>query len=170
MELFTDLANLVTSIGWVPFLCFALGLVLVMIEIFAPGFGFPGISGTILLLIGVVLTAKTLLQAFVMVIIILIILGIALAAVFRSAAKGRLSRTLILSDSMKKESGYISTTDLESFMNKEGYTITNLRPAGAADFDGIKLDVVSESSFIAKGTKVKIIMVSGPRIVVREIE
>ncbi|MGE4282879.1 MAG: NfeD family protein [Clostridia bacterium] len=170
MELFMDLTNLVADTGWIPILCFALGIGLILIEMLAPGFGVPGISGIVLLLLGVVMTAKTLFQAFIMIIIILAILGIAVAVILRSATKGHLSKSLILSDSMKKESGYISTEALDSFINKEGITATNLRPSGSVDFDGIKLDAVSESSFITKDTKVKVIKISGPRIVVREIE
>lgn len=160
----------ITNIGVIQALCLIIGLILVIIEMFFPGFGAPGITGLILLVVGVLLTAKSLLEALILVIVILAVLGVALALVFRSASKGRLSRILVLSDSLKKELGYSGTEDLESFLNKEGVTITVLRPSGIADFNGVKLDVVSESSFIPKDARVKVIEVSGPRVVVREIK
>jgi len=46
---------------------------------------------------------------------------------------------------------------------------TVLRPSGIVNFDGIKLDVVSEGEFIQPGSKVKIIKVEGRRIVVKKI-
>ncbi|WML34888.1 NfeD family protein [Clostridium sp. OS1-26] len=49
-----------------------------------------------------------------------------------------------------------------------GTTLTILRPAGIADVNGIKLDVVSEGEFISKDRKIEIIKVEGRRIVVRE--
>lgn len=150
-------------------ICFLIGFILVIIEMFHPGFGAPGITGLILLAVGIIVTARSPLEALIMVIIILAILGIMLTLVLHSATKGRLSKMLILNDSLKKESGFIGTEDLEYFLEKEGTALTILRPAGTADFDGVKLDVVSESEFIQKGSRIKVIKVEGRRIVVRQI-
>ena len=76
----------------------------------------------------------------------------------------------VLHQAQRKEEGYSGSDDLEYFLGKEGITTTILRPAGTADFDGIKLDVVSEGEFIKNESKVKIITVKGRRIVVREIK
>jgi membrane-bound ClpP family serine protease len=122
------------------------------------------------LILGIIQTANTILEAFILIIIIIAILGIALTLALHSATKGRLSKTLVLNDSLKKESGYIGTEDLNYFLNREGTTLTVLKPSGIVDFDGVKLDVVSESEFLPKGTKVRVIKVSGRRIVVRKIE
>ena len=89
--------------------------------------------------------------------------------VLHSAARGKLSKTLILKDSLSKESGYIGTEDLEYFVGKEGIALTVLRPAGTAEFDGVRLDVVSEGDYIPKNSRVKIIQVTGRRIVVRKV-
>lgn len=165
MALFATL----NSIYWVPILCFILGFILVVIEMFHPGFGAPGIIGGILLILGVILTATSFLEAFIMIIIILAILGVALTIVLQSVTKGRLSKNLILQNTQKKEEGYIGTEDLKYFLEKEGKTLTVLRPSGLADFQGVKLDVVSEGEFISKDVKVKIVKVEGRRIVVRAI-
>ncbi|NMB96506.1 MAG: hypothetical protein GYA02_07835, partial [Clostridiaceae bacterium] len=95
--------------------------------------------------------------------------GVALTLVLHSASKGRLSKTLILSDSLNKEEGFSGTEDLEYFVGREGKTLTVLRPAGTAEFDGVKLDVVSEGEFIPKNTRVKVKKVTGRRIVVTKI-
>jgi membrane-bound ClpP family serine protease len=145
------------------------GLLLAIVEIFYPGFGAPGIAGVIMLIAGVVLTAKTTFEAIIMIIVIIAILGLVLILVLRSASKGRLSRSLILSDTLKRDSGYASSEDLDSYIGKEGITITVLRPSGISVFGDVKLDVVSEGSFIPIDTKVKIVKVSGSRIVVRKI-
>lgn len=149
---------------------FLLGFILVIFEMFNPGFGAPGITGVILLFLGIVTTATSLMDVLIMLVIIMAVLGIALTLVLHSATKGRLSKTLVLSDSLKKELGFEGTEDLKFFLDKEGKAVTVLRPAGTADFDGVKLDVVSEGEFIQKDTKVKIIKVEGRRIVVREIK
>jgi len=138
-------------------------------EIFCPGFGVPGIAGIILLVVGVVLTAKSMFEAIIMIIILLALIGIALVLVLHSASKGRLSRTMILSEVLDSESGYKISDDFTEYLGKEGISLTPLRPAGIAMFDGVKLDVVTEGEFIAKNKRVKVIKVTGRRIVVREI-
>lgn len=146
-----------------------LAIILLIIEMFTPGFGVPGGMGIILLVAGIILTASTPFEALVMIVILLIILGAALKIILHSAASGWLSKTLILNDSLTKSAGYIGTEDLEYFVGKEGITLTVLRPSGSAEFDGVKLDVVSEGEYIPKNTKVKITEVSGRRIVVKPV-
>jgi membrane-bound ClpP family serine protease len=163
------LFSFVEAIGIIQIVLLIVGLILIVIEMFSPGFGAPGITGLILLVAGIVFTARSLLEALIMIVIILAILGVALTLVLHSASKGRLSKTLILSDSLNKEEGFSGTEDLEYFVGREGKTLTVLRPAGTAEFDGVKLDVVSEGEFIPKNTRVKVKKVTGRRIVVTKI-
>jgi membrane-bound ClpP family serine protease len=164
-----QILDFINDITWIQALLLIVGLGLVVFEMFHPGFGAPGIIGGILLFIGIISTAKTIFDAAIMIVIILAILGIALTFVLQSATKGRLSRILILNEAQKKEAGYNGTEDLEYFIGKEGVVFSILRPSGTVDFDGVKLDVVSEGNFIPKDTKVKVIKVEGRKIVVREI-
>lgn len=164
------IAELIQSIGLLSVIFFGIGFLLVIIEIFAPGFGVPGILGIIFLIAGVIVTAKTVIQALVLIIIILAILGVLTSILLKSASKGRLSKKIILSTSINKEEGYICTSDMQFFLDKVGTTLTILRPSGTVDFDGVKLDVVSEGDFISKGTEVKVIKVEGRRIVVRQVK
>ncbi len=162
-----DLSGLIANIGWLAATYFTVGLLLLIFEMFHPGFGVPGVTGIILLLLGIVATARTVMEALVMIVILIALLGIALSFVLSSATKGRLSKKLILKDSAKREAGFIGTEDLNFFLDKEGIALTVLRPAGTVDFDGVKLDVVSEGEFVPVGTAVKVIKVEGRRIVVR---
>ena len=163
-----DLVGLFTSFDFLSALFFIIGFILVVVEMFHPGFGAPGITGTILLILGIISVARNPYDVFILIIIILAVLGIALTFVLHSATKGRLSKTLVLSDSLNKEQGFEGTEDLKFFLGKVGKTVTILRPAGTADFDGVKLDVVSESEYIQKDVKIKVIKVEGRRIVVKE--
>lgn len=149
---------------------FLVGLICLIIEMFTPNFGVVGGIGLVLLTAGILVTAKTPLEAVIMFIMLLAIVGVMLSVVLHSATKGRLSKTLILKESLNKEAGFIGTEDLEYFIGREGITSTVLRPSGTAIFDGLKLDVVSEGEFIPKGSKVKIVQVSGRRIAVKVIQ
>lgn len=53
---------------------------------------------------------------------------------------------------------------------KTGTAQTDLRPSGMALIDGHKVDVVTEAGFISRGSAVKVIQVSGGRVVVRQVE
>ena len=160
---------MIIDVNTLAIFCFTIGFVLMVIEIFHPGFGVFGIFGGLLLIMSVVLMAKTLMDAFVMFVIIVALLGFLLAIAIKSASKGRLSKVLVLHSEQKREAGYIGTEDLNCYLEAEGETLTILRPAGTVNFNGVKLDVVTEGDFIPKGEKVKVMKVQGRRIVVRKI-
>lgn len=146
------------------------GLVLLIIEIFAPGFGIAGGIGIALLILGIILTASTPAEALAMFLILLLLIAVVLAIILKSAKKGRLSRTLVLQSASRKEDGYSSSNDPSALIGKTGIATTHLRPSGSGLFEGMKLDVVSDGSYINKGSKIKIINAYGSRIVVEQVE
>ena len=155
--------------NWIGILCLVFGVALIGTEIFLPGFGVLGISGIVLTTVGIILVTDSALSALILILVILAILGMLIALAMRSAKKGRLARSaLILHEELDKESGFSSAQDMEYFIGREGTAITDLRPAGLADFDGVKLDVVTEGGFLEKATNVRVINVEGRRIVVRK--
>lgn len=58
----------------------------------------------------------------------------------------------------------------ESLVGREGISVSALRPAGAAEIDGQPMQVISKGTLIDAGTPVRVVDVSGNRIVVEEIE
>ncbi len=163
-----DIVSVFAGINWIPLLCIIGGLIFVIIEMFHPGFGAPGIIGLILLVAGVVLYAQSLLQALILIVIILAILGAALTLVLQSASKGRLSKHLVLNHTIDDDVRFSGVDDLNYFIGSEGVALTVLRPSGTADFNGVRLDVVSEGDFIQKGSAVIIDKIEGHRIVVKQ--
>lgn len=146
-------------------LMLVIGFVLVVVEMYIPGFGAPGILGSILLILGVYFTAKTPMEALVMVIVIIVLLCICLSICIHSASKGRLARSKLVLNAVPVQ----EENDLEYFVGKEGVARTTLRPAGMAEFDDVKLNVVSDGEFIAVGKRVRVERVEGNRIVVQEL-
>ena len=144
------------------------GFALLVVEMYIPGFGLAGISGTILMIGGIALMGPTPLQALILALISVILLGIAFSLAMYSISKGRLSRSkLVLNDALnRKESS--ASADLAYFVGKVGQTHTALRPAGIAEFDGVKLNVVSDGDFVNTHQYVRVERVEGNRIVVRE--
>lgn len=165
MGIFSFLENIHT----LQAIIFVIGFAFLIFEMFHPGFGVPGFIGLILLVAGILLTARNVFEALVMIIILLAILGIAVMLVLHSATKGRLSKTLILKDSLNKEEGFVGAEDMNYFIGKEGMALTVLHPSGTGEFDGVKLDVVTEGGFIEKDARIRVVQVIGRRIVVQEM-
>ena len=152
--------------------CFLLGLGLLIVEVFMPGFGLPGISGIVLEVVSIALTYLRHggLAALSMTLVILGVIAITISLARRSVNKGRLSKSdVILSQTESAADGYMATRDMEVFLGKEGITSTVLRPAGMAEFDGVKLNVVSDGEYIPKNVSVRVDHVEGARVVVRRI-
>lgn len=166
MEIFSFLEGIET----IQAIVLILGLILLAAEIFVPGFGIAGGTGLALLILGIILTARTPFEAMIMVVILLILIAIVLAIIIRSAKKGKLSKKLVLWSASRSEDGYKATEDRQELVGREGIALTILRPAGTAEFDGERLDVVSEGAFIQPNMKVRVIRVEGRRIVVRPIQ
>lgn len=152
--------------------CFILGLGLLIVEVFMPGFGLPGISGIVLEVVAIVLTYLWHggLAALGVTLIILAIVGIVISLALRSVNKGKLSKSpIVLNDTESAADGYVATKDMEVFLGKKGVATTVLRPTGMAEFDGVKLNVVADGEYIPKDTPVQVDHVEGSRVVVRKL-
>ena len=101
------------------FVCFLLGLGLLIVEVFMPGFGLPGISGIILEVVSIVFTYLWHggLAALGMTLVILAVVAIVISLALRSVNKGRLSKSpIILNDAENAADGSVATQDLEVFL------------------------------------------------------
>lgn len=150
----------------------AAALVFLIIELFTPGFGFPGILGLILL--GSSSTIQFLFgspkAALWILAVSLVVLAICLVFVIRSLSKGRLSRSfLVLDDTVAAAEGAENAKE-KVLVGQTGETETALRPAGIAVIGGKRVDVVSEGAFLEAKTAVIVTAVEGTRVIVRKAE
>ncbi len=149
------------------FLLMIIGFALVVVEMYVPGFGLPGISGTICLVAGVVLKANSVIEGLVMAVVIIALLCVALSISIRSVAKGKLAKSKLVLRETATNAERIDENDLKFYLGKQGTTKTVLRPAGMGEFDGVKLNIVSDGEFIGAGEEVVVTAVEGNRIVVK---
>lgn len=150
-------------------LCLLLGGGLIIVEVFLPGFGLPGISGLVLIAVGVLLAAMHfgISVAVAVLLVTVAVLAVVITFVLRHASKGGMNRSrLFLSDREELHAG----KDMQVLVGKFGRTLSVLRPAGIGEFDGVRLNVVTEGGFIDKGSRIEIVSVDGSRIVVRELK
>jgi len=57
-------------------------------------------------------------------------------------------------------------TGLSGLLHKEGTAASDLRPAGVAEIEGQRVDVVTQGEMIAEGDRVRVTEVEGNRVVV----
>lgn len=157
------------ALNWVGLILLAAGFVLAGIEIVLPGFSVPGISAIICLVLGVFLLADTVTEAVIITIVVLALLGVLLAVILWLLSRGKLKSPVILKEEQHRDEGYLSTSDLNYLLGKQGTAATDLRPAGIGSFDEVKFDVMSEGNYISRGSGIEIIRVEGSKLVVREM-
>jgi membrane-bound serine protease (ClpP class) len=164
--------------GWEELLLFAAGLVLIGIEAFAlPGFGIAGVAGILavvgglsLALVGAGATVAIVIVALGRVAIALLVAMVGGALLLRFLPHLPFGKRLILARNMRAEEGYTSPPpEDEHWRGRRGTALSPLRPAGIAEIDGARVDVVSDGSFIDAGTAIVVARVDGNRIVVRRV-
>jgi membrane-bound serine protease (ClpP class) len=80
--------------------------------------------------------------------------------------KSRRVRSRFVLDAHLESGGGTQSRDLSGLVGRVGTAKSNLRPAGIAEIDGARVDVVSQGRFIEKGASVKVVEIDGPRVVV----
>ena len=94
-------------------------------------------------------------------------LGVLWVPIFFVIWKGVIGRFFALKTNQK---GFRSSTTIsEELLGKEGDVATPLRPSGVARLEGKRYDVVTRGEMLRKGARVRVIEVSGNRVVVKEI-
>jgi len=167
---------LVQLAGWEELLLALLGLFLFALELFViPGFGIVGILGLLALLGALVMSTLGAgsHSGFVLWAVVRMGFSVALAIVLTALflkflPKLPIGRKLILSTALETSDGFYSAppTDYQ-WLGRTGLAHSTLRPAGIADFQGHRVDVVSDGEFIDAGAPIRVLHVDGNRIVVQ---
>lgn len=167
---------LVQLAGWEELLLLGAGLVLLILEVFViPGFGIAGALGIVavlaslsLSLIGEGATWEFAFRAVGRVAFALLIALIATLVSLRFLPRLPFGRRLILETALQSGREYSSAPlGDRSWLGKNGTATSPLRPAGIAEIEGERLDVVSDGDLIEPGVPIVVTRVDGNRIVVR---
>ena len=161
----------VDNILLIAFMLYVTGLVLIVVEAHIPGFGIPGITGLICLLVGVYFIADgDMIKASIYFLGTLVFVAGGLWVLYNTGYGRKHLRTFFLFENQSKEKGYVSTKLFHSIVGKEGYVATPLRPAGAVFIENVKYDAVSDGEFIDKDERVRVTMVEGRKILVKRLD
>ena len=154
---------------------FIVGVILIMVEIFAiPGFGVAGVAGIIAIITGLTFSLVDnvvfenpeftgeglgLLMKSLSIVLVSILLGLIISL---WASRKLLTTTafsnLSLKSEQRKEDGYIGVeTQQQSLIGETGIAHTVLRPSGKVKIKEKLYDAKSEYGLIEKGTEIKVI-------------
>lgn len=175
LSLFFGSSFLLGLAGWEEVILLGLGVIAIGLEVFVlPGFGIAGVLGALFLGVAVVLamlgsapTGAEMTGALAVLGVALVITGAVFFAWLRHLPNSRRFSGLLLKDSVGGAEGYVSAAVRADLMGVEGVALTDLRPSGTADFNGERLDVVTEGEFLKAGAAVAVIRSEGFRHVVR---
>ncbi len=163
--------------GWEELLLVATGVILLALELFViPGFGVAGIGGIVALaaglgmtLVGAGATTSVIIGAFGRVAISILLALAGGLALLRMLPRLPFGRRLVLDAEMGAEQGYTSPPESDRLqLGRTGTALSPLRPAGVAEIEGSRVDVVSDGGFIEAGATIEVTRVDGNRVVVRE--
>jgi membrane-bound serine protease (ClpP class) len=167
---------LVALAGWGELLLALAGVVLLLVEFFViPGFGFAGVLGIAALLAALVMsvvgsgaTPEFWMLAATRMLAALAVALVASFVLLRFMPRTPLGRQIILKSELGPDVASAPESD-RAWLGKRGITLSQLHPAGFADIEGQRIDVVSEGEMMDPGTPVLVTRVDGNRIVVRRI-
>lgn len=169
--------------GHEEILLFLLGLILLLVEIFAlPGFGLIGLTGIFLMVWSLLVSMAPSLPNGPMIpslpdlripirnlVISMLLSGVGVLLLSRFMPKSKATSWLVLKESTSAGDGYNSSDEHKDLLGQPGRTITALRPSGAAMFGERRQDVVTRGEFINEKTMVKVVEVHGNRVVVEAV-
>ena len=177
--------------GWLEVILFVAGLAFVLMELFVlPGFGVSGITGLILLLASVVMAMqdfvipgndaqwKELTQTLGIVLGSFCVFLVGAAIVSKRLGSIPILGGLALKppeergeELVDKETGK-RTPQPHPLVSVGDWGVSEslLRPAGRAVFNGRSIDVVSDGSFVSPGVQIRVVNISGNRVLVEQID
>jgi membrane-bound ClpP family serine protease len=147
------------------------GVVLLLFEAFMPGFGIPGITGTILLIGSIVLAwiqygAKVGLG---MAVCVTALVGIVVSVSLRSLNSGKMAKSEFVLEGTEENNNTEERARIQKLVGQEGVALTALRPVGLAELTEGRRNVQSDGEFIEKGAKIRVQRVSGTTVYVKRV-
>ncbi|MCL1787037.1 MAG: hypothetical protein FWG38_03550 [Defluviitaleaceae bacterium] len=145
-----------------------IGVLALVLELVMPGYdGFVGaIVGVLALIVSAVLAVLFVPGGWWFVGINITILAVCSYFAWLYLRRAQLNGKMVLSDTLAED---LPQVDYASLVGKEGKATTLLRPAGEADFNGLRLEVTTKGPLVEPGTKVRVVEAHGNQVIVSVI-
>lgn len=147
------------------------GVLLIVAEVYlVPGFNVVGIIGMLMLVfaVGFAFAESGVLMGISTLVASVTITGGIFFWMWQSGAWDR----FVLSSNLRRDERLVARESEQRarYLGKTGTAMTPLRPTGVAEFDGERIEVVTEGEFIAAGSGVRVVAMDRRRYFVRLAE
>jgi len=180
LALFFGSSYILQLASMIEILMFIAGVSLLVVEVFViPGFGIAGIGGILLIIASLFLALvggdpfldfEDISMAIIQLSVSLLLALILIFLLARFLPKSSIFKKFILSVEEKTSEGFTSREITSELLGAKGIALTTLRPAGTAEINGKRVDVVTDSEYIENGKNIEVIKVEGMKVLVREIK
>ena len=150
-----------------------LGLALLAAELVIPSFGVLTALSIGAMVVGIAITfANDTATGVITLIAVFVLVPAVMSFVFKYAPRTSFGKRLFLSGPQDDETvaNMPLNVELEQLRGRYGRTASALRPSGTVDFDGRRVDVLSEGALIEPGQWVRCIDVKASTVIVRQVD
>ncbi len=152
-----------------PLFLQVIGILVIIAEIFIPSLGLLTVIALTVFFYSLYLVFTTISTTAGMVIAGLDIVLVPVLIIFGMKILAKSSLTL--KRELSKQDGVVSQKEkFKAYINTKGKSVTDLRPAGMAEINSERVDVVTDGEYIDADTPIVVTGVSGNRIIVEKSE
>lgn len=154
----------------IALILFTLGVVMLLAEILLPTGGILVVVSLVFfaLGVGIILVKGTKTEAVVAV--TGLALGLPAAGFVAVSAWRRMSIGTVLPEDATAPGTVAGAAELEALKNRTGKTVSTMRPSGTVEFDGTRIDAMTEGVMIDAGVWVRCIEVKNGKVIVRQMD
>ncbi|MBQ9605453.1 MAG: hypothetical protein IJR45_08580 [Firmicutes bacterium] len=145
-----------------------LGITLLLIEIFVPGFGVFGITGLFAIAIAAFITVTTMENGVMIVVSGVVILAAIGYIAVEAAKKLGVYGKLVLNETLDTDNE--TTDEMQGLIGARGVVKTPLKPHGKVDFNGSVTEAYCDGDFIPAGETVEAYKVYANNLYVKKAE
>jgi membrane-bound ClpP family serine protease len=150
-----------------------LGLILMAAEVFLPTGGILLVLAIAALIAGIAMSFYSdITQGMITLLAVFILIPVTGPILLHLMPRTRLGKKLFLEAAQEDASvaAMPVNLELEQLRGRYGKTVSSLRPSGITEFDGRRVDTLSEGDMIGPGQWVRCIDVKDGRVIVRHVD
>jgi membrane-bound serine protease (ClpP class) len=148
------------------------GFLLLVLELFVPSGGVLGVLSLVALAVGVTFTFRYSVQVGTITLVaVFVAVPIVVCVLLPYWTRSPIGKQLVMETPDAASGAAVSTAaTLEKLRGRVGKTLSSLRPAGVVDFEGQRVDALTEGMMVDAAQWVKCVDIKAGKVIVRPVE
>ena len=168
-----ELTKLATQTSMIVVILLVLGVIFCFIESIISGFGFFGITGILMVIAGIVIHAVysgSAIQVIFILVVLSLIFALIILVFIRSAKYGLLAKLSVVENKTALPLNYdqVGSNEIKSLIGKKAKTVTECRPIGKIDVNGIIYEASTKNDYLKSDVEVLITDIEGNLIYIEK--